>query len=73
MVRLRDGRREIWPQTDERSVAGEGELVRVRREVVGHGVLDDLEQLFGAVDTPDGELVKELDCCDSFRKRRKVT
>jgi len=30
--------------------------------VVGDGVLDHTEELLGALDTADGELVEELNC-----------
>lgn len=43
-----------------RRIVGEGDFAAVRREVVGDGVLDDLEQLLLRGGGADGELVEQL-------------
>lgn len=67
--RMRLGqRREELGETDRRRVTGEGELDRVRRQVVGDGVLDDTEKLLRALDTTNAELVEKLDCACQLRR-----
>lgn len=69
-VRLGQRRQELG-QADRRRVTGEGELDRVRRQVVGDGVLDNTEELLRALDTTNAELVKKLNwACQSCRRPR---
>jgi hypothetical protein len=51
----------VVTHTDDGRVETEGDLAAVGRQVVGDGVLDDLQQLFLRCSRTDGQSVKELD------------
>lgn len=52
---------DVVPYTDDIGVETQSDLSAIRWEVVGDGVLDDLQQLFLGVDRSNGEAMEQLD------------